>query len=69
MVDILNTFVAIILLPIIEMMPYVSHRHLEIGDPVYRYAGRFNPSEFFLFVPYLLIACIYVVVYDVCEFG
>jgi hypothetical protein len=48
----LFSFLAIILLPIIEMMPYVSHRHLEIGDPGYRYAGRFNPSEFFLF-PFL----------------
>jgi hypothetical protein len=48
----LFSFLAIILLPIIEMMPYVSHRHLEIGDLGYRYAGRFNPSEFFLF-PFL----------------
>ena len=48
----LFSFLAIMLLPIVEMMPHVTHRHLEIGASGYRYAGRFNPSEFFLF-PFL----------------
>jgi hypothetical protein len=48
----LFSFLAIMVLPIVEMMPHVTHRHLEIGASGYRYAGRFHPIEFFLF-PFL----------------
>ena len=32
----LFSFLAIMLLPIVEMMPHVTHRHLEIGASGYR---------------------------------